>query len=55
MNIEENAFSIEEIKSIFKEKGDAIADTIFDLIKCFNIVPIYRDDRIRQAERILRR
>ena len=42
MNIIKNAFSIEEIKSIFKEKSDAIADTIFDLLKCFNIVQLCR-------------
>lgn len=42
MNITKNAFSIEEIKSIFKEKGDAIPDTIFDLLKCFNIVQLCR-------------
>jgi len=42
MNITKNAFSIEEIKSIFKEKSDTIADTIFDLLKCFNIVHLCR-------------
>lgn len=37
MNIQQNAFSLQEIKSIFKEKGENLGDTIFDLLKCFKI------------------
>ena len=46
MNIQKNAFSIEEIKSIFREKGEAIADTVFKLLKCFNIVQLCRKSGI---------
>ena len=35
MNIQKNAFSFQEIKLIFKEKGQAVGDTIFDIFKCF--------------------
>jgi hypothetical protein len=42
MNIAKNAFSLQEIKSIFKEKGQGVGDTIFDLFKCFKIAQLCR-------------
>ena len=42
MNIERNPFSLQEIKSIFKEKGDCLGDTVFDLLKCFDLTALCR-------------
>lgn len=40
MNINKNNFSFQEIKAIFTEKGDRVGDTIYGLLKCFNLVSL---------------
>ena len=42
MNINKNNLSFQEIKAIFTEKGDSVGDTIYDLLKCFNLISLYR-------------
>lgn len=46
MNIQKNAFSLKEIKSIFQEKGDRVGDTVFALLKCFDIASSCRKSKI---------
>ena len=46
MNIQKNAFSLKEIKSIFQEKGDRVGDTVFALLKSFNLTSLCRQSGI---------
>jgi hypothetical protein len=40
MNIQKNAFSIFELKSVFREKGDQLGDTVFVLLKSFDLLKL---------------
>jgi len=42
VNINENDFSIQEIKSIFENQSESVGDTIFDLLKCFKMTKLCR-------------
>jgi len=42
VNIDKKDVSIEEIKSIFENRNGTVGDTIYDLMKCFNMAKLCR-------------
>ena len=50
MNFQKNAFSIYELKSVFKEKDNLLGDTVFALLKSFDLLALCLKSRIIKAK-----